>query len=84
MEVLEARNGANRGPVMPEILPSPPFGSAEYVLRTPLYLKQGHKLFEAFSYYPLYSNAAISPHTIDQRKKVPNAYQKRNPGESVL
>ncbi len=35
---------------------SPPFGSAEYVLRTPLCLKQGYKPLEEFAFSPLYSN----------------------------
>jgi hypothetical protein len=35
---------------------SPPFGSSEYLLRTPPELKQGYKQLEVFSLYPLYSN----------------------------
>lgn len=35
---------------------SPPFGSAEYFTRTPLYLKQGYKRIEVFSSCSVYSN----------------------------
>ena len=42
---------------------SPPFDSAEYLLRTPPYLKQGYKLLEASLNSPLYSNCcrALEP-----------------------
>ena len=45
-------------------MPCPPFGSFEYLLRTPLYLKQGYKLLEMFSLCPLYSirTATRQPH----------------------
>jgi hypothetical protein len=39
---------------------SPPFGSAEYVLRTPLCLKQGYKRLEIFSPFSLYSNCTAT------------------------
>jgi hypothetical protein len=48
-------------------MPNPPFGSAEYVLRTPPELKQGYKLLEAFSSFPLYSNAATALESIFRR-----------------
>src|SRR5947209_17153992 len=43
---------------------SPPFGSSEYLLRTPPDLKQGYKLLEVFSSFSLYSNctATLQPH----------------------
>src|SRR6266480_5170659 len=41
-------------------MPSPPFGSSEYVLRTPLYLKQGYKGLEVFSTFPVYSNSTAT------------------------
>ena len=62
-------------------LPSPPFGSAEYLLRTPPELKIGYKRLEVFSSYPVYSNAATVLHLIDRRKKGPVATQNRNPSE---
>ncbi len=40
----------------PERGSSPPFGSDEYLLRTPPYLKQGYKRLEAFLFSPPYSN----------------------------
>jgi hypothetical protein len=65
-----------------QALASPPFGSAEYLLRTPPDLKQGYKQLEAFSLFPVYSNAATALQPIDQRKKGPVAMQHRKPGES--
>ena len=49
---------------------SPPFGSSEYLLRTPPYLKQGYKGLEVFSSFPLYSNAAtaLQPIVISGRR----------------
>jgi hypothetical protein len=38
----------------------PPFGSPEYLLRTPPYFKQGYKLLEVISSFPAYSNRAAT------------------------
>ena len=63
-------------------MPNPPFGSSEFLLRTPPELKQGYQRLEVFSSCPVYSNpysnAATALQPIDQRNKAPVAMQNRN------
>jgi hypothetical protein len=48
---------------------SPPFGSSEYLLRTPPELKRGYKMLEAFLFYLYTATAATAQEPNYQRSK---------------